>query len=268
MGKKYSSAAREYTAPALEKGLDILELLAQQEDGVTQQQISTALGRSTSEIYRMLSILQQRGYIHRGAVDELYRLAPKLFVIAQQHPPLLRLQEFAMPVMRRLTKQIGQACHLGIADEGYMLVTSQVDAPGFFNFSVRIGTRVKLPLTGSGMVMLAFQSDETRDHWLAEASDIKQNAAANVHESLIRRLKTIRRRGFEQRTSHFVGGVTDLSAPVKDHTGNAVAGMTVPFLLQKQNDSSLEESRDQLVQAARELSIQLGSETAIQPIKE
>jgi len=137
-----------------------------------------------------------------------------------------RLQEFAMPIMRRLAREIGQACHLGIADEGYMLVTSQADAPGFINFTVRVGMRVKLPLTGSGMVLLAFQPEETRDHWLALASETAgddsfgkneaEELTADMRKSLARRLKSIKSRGYEQRTSHFVGGVTDLSAPVVD----------------------------------------------------
>ena len=56
-----------YTAPALEKGLEILELLAEAEGTLTQKQITGHLGRSVSEIYRMLSVLEDRGYISRDA---------------------------------------------------------------------------------------------------------------------------------------------------------------------------------------------------------
>jgi len=54
-----------YNAPALAKGLDILELLAGEEVGVTQQQIASGLERSTSEIFRMLSCLQRRNTVQR-----------------------------------------------------------------------------------------------------------------------------------------------------------------------------------------------------------
>ena len=47
---------KPYSAPALEKGLDILELLSKQEAGLTQSEISRALGRSVSEIFRMLVV--------------------------------------------------------------------------------------------------------------------------------------------------------------------------------------------------------------------
>lgn len=44
---------RKYTAPALEKGLDILDLLAGHGLAITLSQISVALGKSVGEIYRV-----------------------------------------------------------------------------------------------------------------------------------------------------------------------------------------------------------------------
>ena len=44
-----------YSAPALEKGLDILELLAGEAEGLSQAAIAERLGRSTGEIFRMLA---------------------------------------------------------------------------------------------------------------------------------------------------------------------------------------------------------------------
>jgi DNA-binding IclR family transcriptional regulator len=46
--------ADRYRAPALDKGLDILELLAEQKDGLTRAEITKSLGRNASEMYRML----------------------------------------------------------------------------------------------------------------------------------------------------------------------------------------------------------------------
>ena len=47
--------ADRYRAPALDKGLDILELLAEQKEGLTRAEITKLLGRNASEMYRMLS---------------------------------------------------------------------------------------------------------------------------------------------------------------------------------------------------------------------
>ncbi|HTF67711.1 MAG TPA: helix-turn-helix domain-containing protein [Edaphobacter sp.] len=43
-----------YATPALEKGLDVIELLAHQPGGLTKSEISRELKRTVSEIFRML----------------------------------------------------------------------------------------------------------------------------------------------------------------------------------------------------------------------
>ena len=96
MGKKAVATAagprsspidtERYTAPALEKGLDILELFAREAGGMIKSEVARRLNRTTSEVFRMLICLQRRGYISQGP-DERYRLTLRLFELAQQHPP-------------------------------------------------------------------------------------------------------------------------------------------------------------------------------------
>ena len=59
----------KYRAPALDKGLDILELLAGTEDGLSQAEIAKSLDRSPNEIYRMLDRLVRRAYVRRTSAD-------------------------------------------------------------------------------------------------------------------------------------------------------------------------------------------------------
>ena len=88
-----------YRAPALDKGLDILELLAAVDGGLTQAEIAKRLGRSPNEFYRMLDRLVKRGYVTRIDGDR-FSLTLKLFGLAQLHAPPRRLASFAVPVMR------------------------------------------------------------------------------------------------------------------------------------------------------------------------
>ena len=54
-----------YSAPALEKGLDIIELLADHPEGLSLVELGRALGRTTNEIFRMVHVLLERGYLQR-----------------------------------------------------------------------------------------------------------------------------------------------------------------------------------------------------------
>ncbi len=89
-------------APALEKGLDLLEALAAEPGGLTQKQLAARIGRSVGEIFRMLGTLQRRGYISRDPRTGEYVLTLQLFQLATQHPPTRRLQQVALPIMDAL----------------------------------------------------------------------------------------------------------------------------------------------------------------------
>ena len=67
-----------YSAPALEKGLDIIELLSRSVLGFSQAEIAKELKRSVNEIYRMLNILVARKYIELDTETERYKLTYKL----------------------------------------------------------------------------------------------------------------------------------------------------------------------------------------------
>jgi DNA-binding Lrp family transcriptional regulator len=74
-------------APALDKGLDLIEALAAESGGLSQKQIAERVGRSVGEIFRMLGVLEQRGYVSRDPVTVEYTLTLQLFRVAAQFPP-------------------------------------------------------------------------------------------------------------------------------------------------------------------------------------
>ena len=65
-------------APALDKGLDLIEALAAESGGLSQKQIAERVGRSVGEIFRMLGVLEQRGYVSRDPVTAEYTLTLQL----------------------------------------------------------------------------------------------------------------------------------------------------------------------------------------------
>src|SRR5579864_3258141 len=124
--KTRTKVARRYPTPALENGLDVLELLASESDGLTKTDVARRLGRTVSEVFRMLVCLETRGYIARSSGDERYSLTLHL---AYQHPPIERLATEALPIMRQVTRQIKQSCHLGVLDGDRVVTIAQVNSP-------------------------------------------------------------------------------------------------------------------------------------------
>src|SRR4030088_1561240 len=107
--RQVTSRRSRYTAPALEKGLDILELLASVSEALTHSEIASRLDRTINEVFRMLVCLEERGYISRAGPDERYQLTLKLFEIVHQHHPMQRLIAQARPLVRQVASETGQA---------------------------------------------------------------------------------------------------------------------------------------------------------------
>lgn len=151
-----------YRAPALDKGLDMLELLAEIDGGLTQAEIAKSLGRTPNELYRMLDRLQKRGYVTRIDGDR-FALTLKMFGLAQLHAPTRRLVSYATPLMRELAAKARQAVHLSVFDRGQIVVVAQQEAPDYWGISVRVGSHISLFDTGSGHILLAFNAPERRE---------------------------------------------------------------------------------------------------------
>ncbi len=248
--------SERYRAPALDKGLDILELLAEHPDGLTRAEIVKELGRGPSEIYRMLERLVARQYVMRSAGGDRHALSLKMFALAHRHPPVNRLVTQALPVMDAYARQAEQSCHLGLYDRGNVLIVAQVPGPGNWGLSIRLGARVGLLDTGSGHVLLACQTPERRSQMLAEHTPLEGEVhlpEAQLHDML----EQIRSTGYRQSESLQSYGVVDISCPILGPDGQALAVLTSPYIRRIDGHAgpSLDEARECLLQAAQELSL-------------
>lgn len=219
----------KYRAPALDKGLDILELLAKSSEALTQAEIAKELGRTTNENYRMLDTLVRRNYVARTPEGDRFMLSLKMLVLANTHPPRRRLLDISEPLMRRLSLDSEQSCHLAIWEDGNVVIASAFSAPGNWRQSLRPGAVIGMFNTGSGRILTAFQSKEGRGRMLSEhrlvVGEDKIDAAAFSKE-----LEQLRELGCVVEPSETVRGTTNISFPVLDPTGSAVAALTCPFI--------------------------------------
>ena len=220
------SAERRYSAPALEKGLDAVELLSGAREPLTLSAIAAALGRSKSEMFRVLRVLEARGYIERTAPSDRYRLTNKLFLAGLSRPPVADLLDVAYPEMRGLSAAMRQSCHVSVLSGERMVTVARVEGPGEVSFLLRIGFGVPIALSASGRVWLALLPEAAR----AAALDALARSGAVRPRGLIRRLALIRRRGYELAPSPVFAGVTDVSFPLHDADGAVSSCLAAPVV--------------------------------------
>jgi DNA-binding IclR family transcriptional regulator len=245
---------KTYSAPALEKGLDIIELLSVQDTGLGQSQIARALNRSVSEIFRMLTVLQERGYVAQDPISDRYILTTFIFEIANRIPKIGRLTSLAGPMMQTLAKTINQSVHLAIASDDSILVVGQVNSPGNNQMSVRLGARIDLWQASSGRVILAMLPEHELELYLQHVPLPPHTDA----EKLMAELAEIRAIGFEVRDSFVIKGVVNISVPVIDHSGFATAALTIPHIERYGESITFDDCKAELIATAAILSKSLG----------
>jgi DNA-binding IclR family transcriptional regulator len=252
-----SEEVATYRAPALEKGLDILELLAGQPGGLILSQIAHSLDRSVQEVYRVVVSLERRGYVARRPPSDAFFLSMKLFDLACNHPPTRILLDAAQPILQMLATRINESVILSVLDGLKVRVIAVADNPAPIGFRVRLGTQSRLLGTASGRTLLAFQNDRQRAG-LLEALVEEHRAAGGDPAPLLARIERIAERGYEVVADETLKGITDVSFPILDGSGSAQAALTMPFVLWVTNQVRLADASRHLYEAAVMLNEQMG----------
>ncbi|MGA2793677.1 MAG: IclR family transcriptional regulator [Roseiarcus sp.] len=247
-----------YLAPALEKGLDVLELLAGVPEGLTQSQIAQRCNRSLQEVYRMVVSLERRGYITRWPQGDVFRLTMKLYDLALTFPPIARLTDAAPPIMRRLSLEVEQSILLSVIDGATIRSIAHIDSPAPIGFRVRLGVARPVARTASGRVLLAFQPSATQK-WIFEAMAQSGVSAAEL-KRVRRRVEAIAQAGYEFISGETFEGITDVSFPVIDRKGEVLAALTMPFLRSVADKVDIQRAAAAQFEAAAELSSIFGGE--------
>lgn len=259
--KKLAPAKRRgskatYAAPALEKGIDILELLASAPEGLTSSEIAQRLGRSLSEIFRILVVMERRSWLHKCPDTDRYSVSYRVLENALRATPVQALSTIAPGLMYELSCEIVQSCHMAVVSDSAILIVLQQDSPAHSGFSVRLGAHCDALASCSGHVLLAFSDRRTVQNVL---NAIPTVPAAKLH-AFTSRLAIVRERGYEIKPSSRSVGVTDISYPIFGFDGRIRAALTIPFLtvIDGSQQVDIERARQNLEKAANRISNSLG----------
>lgn len=241
-----------YAAPALEKGLDIIELLSASDHPLTARSIAEQLGRSKSEIFRMVYVLVERGYLLRDPVTDQLGLSNKLFELGIRTPRSRNLTEVAVPVIEQLSSQIGRSAHLVVVSGGETIVIAAATGDAETSFNLRLGYRRPALDAASGRAIIAFQTSEVRARMIAESHRISR-CSADIG-TLTALLDSIRDAGYLEVDSLVFVGITDVCVPILARNGTALASIVVPCLRRIGSDEGQDGVIRQLKAASREIS--------------
>jgi DNA-binding IclR family transcriptional regulator len=255
-------AKSKYRVPALEKGLDILETLALSQTPLSLTELARKQGRSSSELFRMLTVLESRGYINKREASGNYALSLKLYELAHLHPPVMNLLEAAAQPMGNVTNVLRESCHLSVLRRGKLAVLKEVLSPTRVRLSVPVGGRFSLVDTVSGRLLLAYLPDRELTAFLANS---EEHATLNKsgQAAFMAKLADIRETGVSTAVSETHLGVSDAAVLVGNPHVGLCAALAVASLKASSDPDHFQQIIAQLKQCAKTITQAMGLEKDI-----
>ena len=224
-----NKAAPNYSVPALEKGLAVLELLAQASEPLSLSQISDQTDNSTSQLFRTMNCLAESGYVIKDDVSGKYTLTLKLFELANRHSPLEHLLQMAALPMQELAWTIRESCHISIKQQRQLFVVAQVESPEAVQITISVGATYSLTRTVSGRLLLAAMSDSSIEVTLEQDADYTYMSASE-RELFWQRIADIRCSGISTSVDESFIGLKDTAVLVGNPDVGVMAAVAVTQL--------------------------------------
>ncbi len=165
------------TSQTLDRGLRVLEAVAESPEGLTVTDLAAALGIGRTVVYRLVVTLEQHALLRRSA-DGRCRLGLGVLAFGRQVQPVVR--DTALPALRLLADAVNATAVLTVVDgaEGLSAVVVE-PTRSELHVGVRPGGRQPLENSAAGRAVLAARTNAGRPldpPWVVATGDGPQGA--------------------------------------------------------------------------------------------
>ena len=249
---------RSARSQTVEKALQLLSAVAEQPEPASLVALSRAANLDKTTTHRLATSLTRFGLLRFDPVERSYSLGMRLVELGQRAIGQLSLPKLARPYLERVGELSGEVANLGIHDDGQIVFIDQVQSPQPVVIRARVGTRVPAHCTSSGKVLLALGRREWLESTL-EAGLVAYTPNTIVEaDELLEHLARVQRLGYAIDDEEHRIGIRCVAAPIRDHTGSAVASISVAGPAFRLSRERIGELVGPLQQACAELSGRLG----------
>ncbi len=251
-------AGRTARSLTVEKALVVLQVAAEQAEPTSLLGLSRAAGLDKTTTHRLATSLTRFGLLRFDSAARAYSLGLRLVELGQRAVAQLSLPREARPHLERLGELSGEAVHLGVFDEGQVVFVDQVPSIHPVVIRARVGSRVPAHCTAMGKVLAAFGPPEWKARVVRGGLPALTPNTITQPDDWAEHLARVRRLGYAMDDEEHRLGVRCVGAPVCDHTGRAVAGISVTGPAFRYSRERMAEMVQPLLEATATLSASLG----------
>jgi DNA-binding IclR family transcriptional regulator len=222
---------REYSAPAVDRALDILEFMAKHPRPYGTTELARCLKLPVNSVFRILKRLTEREYTVQDPISSGYQLSTRVFSLGMSLYTRFELRQRARPHMEWLCRETEETCQIQVPHGDQMLVIDTVSPEVQFYLRVVPGSLVYYHPNAYGKAVLAFMGeDEVKQVVPSRLVGLTPNTIV-LRTELLQQLEHTRQTGLAYDNEEYTSGILCIGAPVFDVQGKVVAGLGVTCLL-------------------------------------
>jgi len=213
---------------SLDRGLQILEYIAEQEEPVRLADLAGLLGVEKSSAHRLVRTLAARGYVQQDRDTTGYVLHDKVIGLASKLTSSRRLGECAGKYLRRLARETGETAHLAVAGSDGTLVVDYEHGANPVGVTSRWGRAEPFHCTAVGKALLA-GLDRTEVGRFVGPGKLKRYTSRTITRlaDLVRECEAVREGGIAFDRMEYRDDTNCAASPVRDVRGRVIAAIGV-----------------------------------------
>jgi DNA-binding IclR family transcriptional regulator len=246
------------SVPALDRTLNILELLSDGPKGLTLSELSQRLEIPKNAVFRISQTLMARRYLTRDPETMAFRLTGQWLKLATPRLDGVSLATLARPAMTALRDVTGETTQLGVlcADEGTII--EQVEGTRSLRIVVDLGLRFPLYNNAPGKLFLAHFSDGKRNEMIADMELTPCTPRTITDKALLRKeCERIVAKGYSVDHAEADEGVHCIAAPIVREFEGVVGALWISGPAKRLPKSRFRELGEEVKAAARKVSQQI-----------
>jgi DNA-binding IclR family transcriptional regulator len=243
---------------SLLKSIDVLMEFSRSTPTMSVTELSTRLGLPKSTTHRILTTLLFRGLVEK-LPHEQYALGKAIIALSQSVWVNVNIRDRAAAVARSLAEESRESVYVGVQDNDAVLYVYAVETSQRLTARTAVGDRAPFHCTAVGKAMLANFPDAKRAAIL-DASPLIACTPKTITDPnrLYDELDLIRKRGFAVDDEEHEPDTLCIAAPFLEAENRVVGAISVSGRHESLITSQLSERSQQVVQAARAISLRLG----------
>lgn len=209
---------------SLERGLAVIRAFDADHRDLTLSDVARITGLTRAAARRFLLTLVDLGYARTDG--RLFSLTPRVLDLGFTYLSSLDLPEIATPHLQDLVAQVHESSSIAVLDGGDVVYVARVPVSRIMTVAINVGTRLPAHATSMGRVLLADQSEDELERYLAEATFTAFTPRAIVTAAALRaELATVRAQGWALVDQELEDGLRSVAAPIREAGGRAVAAV-------------------------------------------